>query len=283
MASLFIFFDLETTGFRNDDVIVQLSALYGCKNWIFNNYITPSKPVSPEASRVNGLEAFGNKLFLHGNRVRTVSAAKAVSSFINFLRQFNVPVILLAHNCFSFDCPRLLKLVSEVGMLNPFREVVKGFADSLPMFKEKLPMRVQQRRRFSIAALAATYLEDLDFSTLHNAEEDVKILNDLMIAVGMDRETMMRNTRNISSILEEMKRREIIKANRCSLREYEGTMSNYILMRMARNGINKEILLDTFDKEGDDGIMRLFTEYVNEKPRVTNSRGLVYRFLNYHF
>ncbi|XP_014228164.1 maternal protein exuperantia-like [Trichogramma pretiosum] len=283
MASKIIIFDLETSGFRRDDDILQISALYPRTNWIFNNYITPSKPVSPQASRVNGLEAFGNNLFLHGDRVNTVSASRAVKSFIYFLGRFNGPVILLAHNCFSFDCPRLIRLVSEVGMLDRFKAVVQGFADSLLIFKEKLPCMVQERRRFSIKALAAIFLDNFDYGSLHNAVNDVKTLSELINAIGVDKNTIIRNSRNISNILKEMKRREIIKDNRCSLSEYEGTTSNYILMKMAKNGINKEILLDTFDEEGEDGIMRLFTEYVNGKPRVTNSRRLVHRFLNYHF
>ena len=135
--------------------------------------------------QVNGLVKQGDELFLRGKKVATSPMKEAVQAFLSVLRCVggNEKVVLVAHNAFSFDANFVLKLVASVGMLAELSAVVLGFSDTLPLFREQLPQRVERRQPFSLEALAKDFLEE-EFN-LHEAVEDVSVLEKLIERVKL--------------------------------------------------------------------------------------------------
>lgn len=142
---------------------------------------------------MNGLVKQGSNLFLRGEKVATTPVKEAVEAFLSVLRSVggSGKVVLVAHNAFGFDANAVLKLVASVGLTAELRVLVAGFADTLPLFRELLPERVKQGKRFSLAALAQDLLDGETF-TLHEALEDVKVLEKLMERVGVSPEHLVQ-------------------------------------------------------------------------------------------
>ena len=129
----FVYFDMETTSLYKDGDIVQLSAVYD--EHTFDLYVLPIKPIQEDAEEVNGLQVKNRQLCYRGEVVDTVSTKQCITQFIQWLKTF-VPgnIILVQHNCRSFDAPRLLNHVTKTGKRLEFMETVLGFCDTLRLF-----------------------------------------------------------------------------------------------------------------------------------------------------
>lgn len=83
---------------------MKISAV--CENKAFDVYLMPSKNMPTDkansAPHITGITIKNDKLFVQNVEVLTVSAARdGLMSFLYFLKSFNKPCILLAHNVFS--------------------------------------------------------------------------------------------------------------------------------------------------------------------------------------
>lgn len=149
--------------------IVQLSAISGERS--FNVYIFPRCPIDCGASRVTGLTTHGQILLLHGQPVQTVPLREALNLFISFLQTFNRP-ILVGHNCKRFDCPVLLRILSEFYLLGEFEDVVSGYLDTLLLSREMFTLQ-----KYSQPFLVQYFLQRSYGA--HDAIEDVQALQEL--------------------------------------------------------------------------------------------------------
>lgn len=129
------FFDVETTGLGRDSHIIQLSVCVDSNEEIFNCYIKPGKKISPAASIVTGIQ-FENRKMYHNNREVEYSRIQpALEKLFVFLAKFE-KVVLVGHNCKSFDIPVLLSALENNNMLESFMSTgVIGVIDTLPLFK----------------------------------------------------------------------------------------------------------------------------------------------------
>lgn len=143
-----IIYDLETTGRSLNDEIVQIAIESLTETTKFNAYIIPTKQFSKEALNVTGLHLQGGELYLYENRVKTIPAMTACQKFLEFLQNFNCPLILVAHNGFSFDNSRLIRLMTQYKLYEQFSNLVKGFADSLKIFGTILTERKAEKKSF---------------------------------------------------------------------------------------------------------------------------------------
>ncbi|MCJ8736084.1 hypothetical protein PDJAM_G00254790 [Pangasius djambal] len=165
-----VFFDLETTGLNISTCdVVQLSAISGER--IFNVYILPRCPIDYGASRVTGLTTRRQKLLLHEQQVQTVPFKEALNLFISFLKSFSRP-ILVGHNCKRFDCPILLRILSEFSLLEEFQDVVSGYLDTLLLSREMFVLKKYSQPFLVQHFLQKTY-------AAHDAVEDVRALQEL--------------------------------------------------------------------------------------------------------
>ena len=84
---------------------MKIAARY--KNSSFNAYILPLAEISPQAAEVTGMKVTDGQLFVHNQKVATVSIKQAIDNFITFLKSINNKILLAAHNCLRFDAPHL--------------------------------------------------------------------------------------------------------------------------------------------------------------------------------
>ena len=130
-----IIFYLETGGLGTDTDITQISAVSFENEDSFDQYITPTKPISAGASAATGLQNHGGVLMKEGQPVPTLLIKQALLLFIDWLSDRG-PCILIAHNS-KFDSKHLIHHIINSKLVSSFQNCVHGFVDSLPYFKKK--------------------------------------------------------------------------------------------------------------------------------------------------
>lgn len=184
-----VFFDLETSGLEYDCDILQIACKCGAAQ--FNEHVKPTKPIHPEASKVTGMINVDGELYVRGSKVDTSPIEKVLQRLLTFLRQFKKMCILVAHNGFGFDAPRLVRVITECGMGASFKRVVSKFADSLQLFYEKFPDRKYMAGRCNLTTLAREIL-CLPIEHAHDAMYDVQMLEQLVFH-SFTFDTLMKN------------------------------------------------------------------------------------------
>lgn len=86
-----------------------------------------------------------------------------------------ISVLLKFCHSYRFDVEKIMKIFFRFGLIDEFKTLVKGFADSLQIIRNLLPERRKNKQKFSIQALATDFLSDENLDSLHNAVDDVKI------------------------------------------------------------------------------------------------------------
>ncbi|KYM97853.1 DNA polymerase III polC-type [Cyphomyrmex costatus] len=265
-----VLFDLETTGLSKNDEISQIAAY--TKESSYDMYIIPSKGISKGASAVTGLHGLNGELYLRENRVQAVSASQAFQQFLQYLDNFKRPIILAAHNGFRFDTPRIMKLACEVRLIDQFKTLITGFADTLHIARKLLPERRKNKLKFSIEALATEFVPSQNLEALHNATDDVITLQKILDAVGITDEIIKKNTKTIQQLLQEERNETTISTNKESLKLFKENISASMINKIAKAGLNKLMLQQAFEKGGCEGIRVILGESVNGKARVTTNK-----------
>ena len=145
----------------NNAEICQLAAIHGTEQ--LNVYILPLHGITPTAAAVNRLSVSHGRMFYEGKPVTAVQLDVGIQKFLNWLQSLTEPCLLLAHNAKLFDAKHLLKALKMSSKTEPFSEVVVGFCDTLPAFKELFP----ERKSYSQENLARDLLEST--YNAHNA------------------------------------------------------------------------------------------------------------------
>ncbi|XP_068459702.1 DNA polymerase III subunit epsilon-like [Clinocottus analis] len=166
-----VFFDLETTGLDTKVChIIQLAAT--CEGNSFNMYVLPWRPIDEGASRVNGFTGGNGELWLHGVPVTAYPIADALKYFINFLRSFQRPVLLAAHNAAGFDAPLLSLVIRKLRLLKEFQQVVYGYMDTLLLSRNLYDLPKNNLKYLVRHFLNKSY-------DAHNAAADAMVLEEL--------------------------------------------------------------------------------------------------------
>lgn len=122
-----------------DSHIIQLSVSVDSNEEIFNRYIKPGEKISPAASTVTGIQFKNGKMYQSNKEVEYSRIQPALQKLFMFLAKLE-KVVLVGHNCKSFDIPVLLSALENDNMLESFMSTgVIGVIDSLPLFKVCLP------------------------------------------------------------------------------------------------------------------------------------------------
>lgn len=169
-----VIFDLETTGLSRQSDIIQLAAISDSVS--FNKYIHPRKTITTEASNITKLTVVEGELCYNGNVVEAVEINVALLDFIDYLKQFEQPIIV-GHNILAFDIPVLYNRLKEFGLASEFSNQISGCVDTLRLAKRKYPKNVVQNYRQETLVkclLRKTY-------DAHSALEDVKTLQELYV------------------------------------------------------------------------------------------------------
>ena len=75
------------------------------------------------------------QLAMHGKLVESCCQAEGLRRFVSWLENIGKSVVLVAHNCYTFDMRVFVNAVRREGLLAEIQEWVDGFCDSLPIFK----------------------------------------------------------------------------------------------------------------------------------------------------
>lgn len=130
-GSILVYVDIETTGLRKDDEIVQIAAKCAKSNEKnFSSYAYPLKNIPNNVSEKTGLKMTGGQLFLKNKPVLTKSLKEVVVEFLNYLQNLKKPVILVGLNALKFDFPRIYRKLRDFNLLQDFCNVVYGLVDT---------------------------------------------------------------------------------------------------------------------------------------------------------
>ena len=180
------FFGLEATSLLRSSQLMQIAArVHGSDSCsAFSIYLLPTEAVSPAASEVTGLALAtieGERvLTANGKRVTGLSQWDGLQALIDWLENLSKSVVLVAHNCHTFDMRVLSNPLMREGLQADFEARVHGFGDSLPALKCALP------------SLSSCKLADIQMSVCmhtfpaHDASHDVTALVDVLRVVKAD-------------------------------------------------------------------------------------------------
>ena len=238
----------------------------------------PNRSMSQGAFEVTGIKIIDKEMFVHGEKVTTSSPWDGLMQFLFFLKDQNKPCILLAHNGLRFDIPRILNLATSLRLLDEFKVFVKGFCDSLDLFKFILPERKQKKESFNQSKLCSDYLYKADIKDAHNALNDVLMLQKLVTKLCDDKASIIKFTKDINFISKSKERLAKSKEHKRSLIDIP--ISKSIKNKISKAGIDKSIL-EKACETGLDALTILLWENVGGKRRVTNNKKILRSIFDY--
>ncbi|CAG2252888.1 unnamed protein product [Mytilus edulis] len=187
----FAVFDLETSSLQEDCEILQIACKFNDNE--FSCYIQPTKPISKMSSAVTGLTNEGGVLFHHGKPIRAINREAAFQNFVIWLSQYK-PVILIGHNAKLFDSKRLILNIKNFTCFAEFKTVVKGFVDTLPLFKKKFPGFPNYKQTTVYENVCGGQFD------AHNAIGDVSALNCILEKSSIGKKELLLHSFSIESL-----------------------------------------------------------------------------------
>ena len=76
---------------------------------------------------MNKLSVYHGRLFYNGKLFTAVQLEVAIQQFLNWLKSFKEPCLLLAHNAKLFDAKNILRALEKSNKTLQFSELVVGF------------------------------------------------------------------------------------------------------------------------------------------------------------
>jgi len=165
---LFIYADIETNSFRGDKLL-QIAAVTE-KDDTFNIYINPMEPLLLSTINLLGLHYYKGDLYKKGLKLQSFTLKEALNKFTNWIEERQMPVIIVFHNGFNFDCSILIRYWIESKIKIP-TNLIK-FGDTLPFFRNAIKPPLISNH--TLASLAAHFKIQQD--TAHCALADTIIL-----------------------------------------------------------------------------------------------------------
>ena len=269
----FVFFDLETGGFKVGKDILQIAMK--TENLCFSTYITPRKSIDTSASAVTGLTRNGRQLYLHGSPVPSIISKNAFSETIKFLNSLKKKVILIAHNC-QFDYKHFVHAAEQHGLVDELDEIIVGFSDTLPLFKLKLPNRPN---KYSLPVLAKDLLE-ISTDAAHNAIFDINVLEKLAI-LYLDKNDFIKTKITIKEIIETNERDKKSKEIEKTLVPLKDVLSKAMIQRLAVNNITYDKILKKYKEEGEKECILLLKGEVNGKPQIIKTKNILDKIIEF--
>ncbi|CAC5388590.1 unnamed protein product [Mytilus coruscus] len=202
-----ILFDLETSSLKLDSEILQIAALNTVSGDTFDTYIQPNKSIAPSSSAITGLTANGNILLYNGKPVHAVTSEAAFQSFVLCVE--SIAEKMKDDKIVKDDAESFGDLVREKYMSahsdGSFGKCVSGFADALPLFRQKFP----GLNSYSQQKLFEHFCNEQ--YNAHNAVDDVDSLHKLMTFSKVEKQDILEFSFSVESIAEKMKDDKIVK------------------------------------------------------------------------
>ena len=252
----------------NNAEICQLAAIHGTDE--FNVYIIPSHGISPSAAAVNKLSVKNGHLFYDGRPVAAVQLGVAIDRFLDWLQSLKQLCLLFAHNAKLFDAKHIQRALEKSNQTTRFQELVPGFCDTLPEFKEVLP----NRKSYSQENLAMDLLQATH--SAHNALSDVRMLQELCNKF-LKAKVVEKHSFSFSWLQEYI---QFLNQKRQNLKTLQPlinakAISKGIAEKAARSGLFLAHLVLAFKRGGVEGLSNALKEKFNGKARVTGKREII--------
>lgn len=261
--------DIETTGFKATDQIVQVAAKFHDQQ--FNVSMMPTVSFNAIASEKTGLKVQGGRLLYRGKAVQTTPPAIAAQSFIDFLRSCGPQVVLVGHNLVRFDAPRITKWLNELGLTRIFCDLVYGFVCTMPLIKQgRIRKQDELAKQFLTGPEWAEHIHKA-----HNAVNDCIILEGLLAHFGIDEPKLLSSAITCRDFFANMAKLKVCKNNLTALGELKGHVSASMQRKMASAGVTIAELLQEYNLNGRAGLEVCLAVRVNGKPRVTNRKNII--------
>ncbi|XP_077277842.1 uncharacterized protein LOC143906004 [Temnothorax americanus] len=270
--SKIVIFDLETSGLSHSAEICQISA--ATETETFNAYMVP-KSMTPGAAATTGLQVRAGEMYLNDKQLDTVPPRVGLTNFIGFLRNVGDNIILVAHNGFRFDAPMILRTMRKFGLLTDFMSVVRGFADTLPMFRTLLVERRKEKKKFSQTVLAQDFLGPSAIEGAHDAQNDIRILRQLINTIGIDDEAIKVAAKTTENIVKEQEKMVVEQTNKAALQSLKPGVSAGMIAKMAKAGLSLDVLQKTYSDGNEHAVKMLLAEDIGGRPRVTKAERII--------
>lgn len=238
----------------------------------------PRNGMTKEASELTGIKICNDEMYVNEVPVTTFLPREAFISFLYFLKRRKKPCILVAHNGYRFDIPRLCNLAKALNLFNELVLFVKGVCDTLPLFRNLLHERKVKKESFKQADLARDFLDKTDNMNAHNALNDVLVLEKLLYKICECKtleykSTILHSSSTLDYVLNAKIRKQKTKERRQSLSVLQ--ISNCMVGKIIKAGIDINILQEACKTGGLDGLTILLGENVNNKPKVTLNKKII--------
>lgn len=235
-----------------------------CGDSIFNYFITPTKPISSEATKVTGLTKSQKKLFQHGLEVPTEPHKIVLKKMLELLTNLDKKCILIAHNC-SFDSTRLIYAIEQEDLLKEFENVIFGFSDLLKLFKKILP----KRKSYKLTNLI-TELLSVSCTGAHDASFDVAILKKLS-KVYLTNDDIIKSNNTYNYVLQNFERNIIAMKLLPFFTPLKNVMSLALQKKVAGHGISCDLIVDTFKKKEEKETRKLLQKGIEGSETIIKS------------
>lgn len=169
----------------------------------------------------------------------------------------------------------ILRHMRQFGLLTEFMSIVRGFADTLSMFREKLKDRKKEKKKFSLTALAFDFLGSASIEGAHDAQVDVKILRQLLDKIGLGDGAILTSAKSSTEFLRDQERLAAETTNKATMQSFKPGVSAGMITKMAKAGISRDILQEAYAAGGESSIRMLLGEDIGGRPRVTKNARVV--------
>uniref|UniRef100_A0A8W8NYC9 Exonuclease domain-containing protein n=1 Tax=Magallana gigas TaxID=29159 RepID=A0A8W8NYC9_MAGGI len=272
-----VYFDLETTGLARTSHITQIAAAAGELH--FSCYVFPRIAISSQSASVTGISVRNGIMYHHGKRVDSKSISTAVDMLLDFCQTFQKKIILVGHNVESFDSPILMYALDRCKKLESFTNIVDGFLDTLKFFRIERPGLSSYRQEYLCKNLAG-----IDYDA-HDALSDVLSLQSLINFLNIGLENVNARTALLTSVsaVDFYRYSNVVQSNLPSLQPLIGQkiISCPIAKKIAGSGLQLKHLELAYSRDPVEGIYSLFSEQCGKSVRVSKSRKVTGKIVEY--
>jgi DNA polymerase III epsilon subunit-like protein len=248
--------------------ITQIAAMEIKSGEPFSTYVTPTVPISREATSVTGISMGNGEMMVNGKQVQSVSISLAVEKMTSWFSKFK-NVCLVAHNGRRFDFPVLVSTMKKNGAFEKICELT--FIDSLSVFRKKYPN--QSLKQVDLVSMLLNESYDA-----HNAMSDVAALGKLMKFINLTKMDLMAHSFTPLAVANNLAFNDAKAVNLPTLGPliYSGVMKRPTAENISGSGLNLGHLRLLNRRGGEDAIRDVFTLKTAEGiPRVTTSKKIL--------
>lgn len=162
----------------------------------------------------------------------------------------------------------ILRTMQKFGLLADFMSVVKGFADTLPIFRNNL---VERKKFFSQTALAVDFLGPSAIEGAHDARNDIRILRQLINNIGIEDEAIKIAAKTTGDMVRDQEKKIVEQTNKAALQSLKPGVSVGMITKIAKAGITLNILQKAYTDGGENAVKML----LEGRPRVTKTERVI--------